>query len=172
MHCSVGPKLEPGEEGDEDRTQAAQLQPARGFDRLAALGFSEDDIANFRRQFHSQSSSNYLDMDFDTEEEYDEHARILEEQWIDSLDNAGTASLSQSGDSGSSMLQGILIGFFFPLIPFFFLRSPKPAVFWENGSETDAPANVIFPRRMQMGLVVGFLTNVLFGLWRFLLDSS
>lgn len=101
MHCSVGPKLEPGEESQEERQQVclvcsclycaslgpyqpccvcipsiglstlktAQLQPARGFDRLAAVGFSEEDIANFRRQFHSQSSSNYLDIDFDTEEE-------------------------------------------------------------------------------------------------------
>jgi hypothetical protein len=27
-------------------------------------------------------------------------------------------------------------------------------------------------KRMQMGLVVGFLVNVLFGMWRFLLDAS
>lgn len=47
----------------------AQLQPARGFDRLASVGFSEADIANFRLQFHSQSASNYLDTDFETEEE-------------------------------------------------------------------------------------------------------
>src|ERR1700749_1602632 len=50
-------------------TKTAQLQPLRGFDRLNAAGFSESDIANFRRQFHSQSASNYLDTDFDTEEE-------------------------------------------------------------------------------------------------------
>lgn len=49
--------------------QTAQLQPLRGFDRLVAAGFSEADIANFRRQFHSQSASNYLDTDFETEEE-------------------------------------------------------------------------------------------------------
>jgi hypothetical protein len=49
--------------------KTAQLQPLRGFDRLSAAGFSESDIANFRRQFHSQSASNYLDTDFDTEEE-------------------------------------------------------------------------------------------------------
>jgi hypothetical protein len=49
--------------------KTAQLQPVRGFDRLVSVGFSETDIANFRRQFHSQSSSNYLDTDFDTEEE-------------------------------------------------------------------------------------------------------
>jgi len=80
LHCSVGPKIEEGEESEEAKTQTAQLQPLRGFDRLSAAGFSEADIANFRRQFHSQSASNYLDTDFDTEEEYDEHARALEEQ--------------------------------------------------------------------------------------------
>ncbi|KAF5385934.1 hypothetical protein D9615_002291 [Tricholomella constricta] len=192
IHCSVGPKLVPGEAEEEGRTQVshspdlsichtltlstgcktAQLQPARGFDRLSSVGFSEADIANFRRQFHSQSSSNYLDVDFETEEEYDEHARALEEQWIDSIDNAGTASLSQSSPSNITILQGILVGFFFPLIPFFFMRHPKPAVFWDDGSEYEAPGNVIFSRRMQMGLVVGFLVNILFGMWRFLLDSS
>ncbi|KAG5645419.1 hypothetical protein DXG03_006243 [Asterophora parasitica] len=190
MHCSVGLKLAPGEEEEENRAQAAQLQPARGFDRLSSVGFSEADIANFRRQFHSQSSSNYLDVDFETEEEYDEHARALEEQWIDSIDNAGTASLSQSSPSNTTILQGILLGFFFPLMPFFFMRNPKPAVFWDDGSDYEAPGNVIFSsvfplsailslgidniysRRMQMGLVVGFLVNLLFGMWRFLLDSS
>ena len=45
------------------------MQPVRGFDRLASMGFSESDIANFRRQFHSQSAGNYLDMEFETEEE-------------------------------------------------------------------------------------------------------
>ncbi|KAG5651086.1 hypothetical protein H0H81_009958 [Sphagnurus paluster] len=144
VHCSVGPPLAPGEAEDDSRTQTAQLQPARGFDRLSSVGFSEVDIANFRRQFHSQSSSNYLDVDFETEEEYEEHARALEEQWIDSIDNAGSASLSQSSPSNITILQGILLGFFFPLIPFFFMRNPKPAVFWDDGSEYEAPGNVIF----------------------------
>ena len=50
-------------------SKTAQIQPIRGFDRLASVGFSPEDIENFRRQFHSQSSSNYLDLDFETEEE-------------------------------------------------------------------------------------------------------
>lgn len=157
----------------EEAKEPTQLQPLRGFDRLTSVGFSEDDIANFRRQFHSQSSANYLDDHFETEEEYDEHARALEEQWIDSIDNPGSATLSQSSSSSNSaILQGVLMGFFFPLIPFFFMRSQKPAVFWEDGTEVDPVPNVIFSRRMQMGLVVGFLVNVMFGLWRFLLDGS
>jgi hypothetical protein len=74
----------------------------------------------------------------------EEHARALEEQWIDSIDNAGSASLSQSSPSNSTVLQGVLLGFFFPLIPFFFMRNSKPAVFWDDGSDYEPPANVIF----------------------------
>lgn len=55
----------------------AQLRPARGFDRLSSVGFSEADIASFRRQFHSQSSSNYLDVDFETEEECKRHVSLV-----------------------------------------------------------------------------------------------
>ncbi|KAH8113491.1 hypothetical protein DFH11DRAFT_303829 [Phellopilus nigrolimitatus] len=43
------------------RHKNAQIRPLWGFNRLAAAGFSEDDIANFRRTFHSQSSGNYID---------------------------------------------------------------------------------------------------------------
>ncbi|KAF9472135.1 hypothetical protein BDN70DRAFT_887344 [Pholiota conissans] len=172
IHCSVGPVMDPSELEDDTNVQTAQLQPARGFDRLASVGFSPEDIENFRRQFHSQSSSNYLDVDFETEEEYDEHARALEEQWIDNIDNAGSATLSQSSSANSTMLQGVLLGFFFPFLPFFFLRGQKPAVFWADDSEQEATSNVIFSRRMSMGIIVGFLVNILFGLWRFLLDSS
>lgn len=73
-----------------------------------------------------------------------EHARALEEQWIDSIDNAGSATLSQSSSSSSSFLQGVLVGFFFPFLPFFFMSSRKPAAFWEDGSEQEPSVNVIF----------------------------
>ncbi|KAL0961519.1 hypothetical protein HGRIS_006460 [Hohenbuehelia grisea] len=140
LHCSVGQAMEPEEEGEEDgNAQAGQLQPARGFDRLAALGFSESDISNFRRQFHSHSSANYLDdAEFETEEEYSEHARALEELWIDSLDSPATAmagGASAAAAAQSSIAQGILVGFFFPLLPFFFMRKERSPAEWENGME-------------------------------------
>ncbi|KAF8895712.1 DUF2407 C-terminal domain-containing protein [Gymnopilus junonius] len=157
IHCSIGPVMSPDEIEDDSKAQTAQIQPLRGFDRLTSIGFSPEDIENFRRQFHNQSSSNYIDVDFATEEEYEEHARALEEQWIDSIDNAGSATLSQSGSSNStSFLQGVLMGFFLP--PHSFLLS------------LCALRNQL--RKMSMGLVVGFLVNILFGLWRFLLDTS
>ncbi|KAJ7188577.1 DUF2407 ubiquitin-like domain-containing protein [Mycena filopes] len=147
IHCSVGREIKEGED-EEVNEQKAQLQPARGFDRLASVGFSEADIANFRQQFHSQSASNYLDTtDFETDEE--------------------------SRRTTPSFLQGVLLGFFFPLLPFFFFRnSHPPPVFWEDGSSYEPTGNVIFSKLMQMGLIVGFLINLLFGTWRFLLDSS
>ncbi|KIY53990.1 hypothetical protein FISHEDRAFT_63192 [Fistulina hepatica ATCC 64428] len=172
LHCSIGPPIEDDKDGDEGANQPPQIRPPRGFDRLAAIGFSEADITNFRRQFHSQSSANYLDSEFETEEEYNEHARALEEQWIDSMDNAGTASLSQSPNSDSAVLQGIVVGFFFPLIPFFFLATPKAPVFWDDGREHETPNSVVFSKRMQMSIVVGFFMNVLFGVWMTLLNGS
>ena len=49
--------------------QTAQLKPLRGFDRLAAAGFSEADIANIRLQFHAHSAGDYLDQEFDDQED-------------------------------------------------------------------------------------------------------
>ena len=70
---------------------------------------------------------------------------MLEEQWIDSIDNAGSASLSQSAASSSaSVLQGVIVGFFFPFLPFFFMRNRKSAAFWEDGNEEEPTSNVIF----------------------------
>ncbi|KAI0647876.1 hypothetical protein C8Q79DRAFT_952372 [Trametes meyenii] len=169
LHCSVGPALSEGEE-DEGKVQTAQLRPLRGFDRLAASGFSEEDIANIRLQFHTHSARDYLDQEFDDQEDFDEHARMLEEQWIDSLD--GNSSATQSQTAVSSLHNGIVLGFFFPLIPFFFFRSGKPAVFWEDDSEQETLSAPVFSRKTQMGIVVGFLLNVLFGLWTYLLASS
>lgn len=68
----------------------------------------------------------------------DEHARVLEEQWMD-----GSASTGPSGPGNTSVLQGILVGFFFPFLPFFFWWSEKPPVFWEDGSEQEPTSNVI-----------------------------
>jgi hypothetical protein len=197
LHCSVGPPLSEGEEDDDAQAQArqlpyifsfaddvggprrgcfslhqeAQIKPLRGFDRLASAGFSEEDILNIRRQFHSRSAADYLSTaEFPTEEEYEEHARALEEQWIDGLGGGGgaTGGSAESDSRARAVLNGIIIGFFFPLLPFFFLRAPKPAAFWESGHALETPESTVFSRRMQMGLVVGFILNIIFGLWRYL----
>ncbi|KAI0297756.1 DUF2407 C-terminal domain-containing protein [Russula brevipes] len=171
LQCSVGVQIPDGEEDGEAQPQEAQIKPLRGFDRLSAAGFSEDDILNFRRQFHSRSAADYIaTAEFPSEEEYEEHARALEEQWIDAL-GSGSGASGGSGDSDSrarAVLNGIIIGFFFPLLPFFFLRAPKPAAFWDNGHALETPESTVFSRRMQMGLVVGFIMNIMFGTWRYL----
>jgi len=74
----------------------------------------------------------------------DEHARALEEQWIDSLESPGTAPVSQPSSSNSSVIQGIVLGFFFPILPLFFMWKPHLAVFWDDGSEYESPDTVIF----------------------------
>lgn len=105
------------------------------------------------------------------------------------MDNAGSASLSQSSAGNTSLIQGLVIGFFFPVLPFFFIRKPSPPVFWEDGSDYEPPESVIFSlvfslrilqgrtdislrRATQLGLVIGFIANIMFGLWRFFLDAS
>ena len=42
------------------------------------------------------------------------------------------------------VVRGIVLGFFFPIIPFFFLRDAKPAAFWDDGTQVDAIESVIF----------------------------
>jgi hypothetical protein len=114
----------------------------------------------------------------------------MEEQWIDALGSGGTGAGGGSSESDSrarAVLNGIVIGFFFPLLPFFFFRGSKPAAFWESGHTVEMTESTVFSyaftvtfflrskltltlirRRMQMGLVVGFIMNVMFGLWRYL----
>lgn len=74
----------------------------------------------------------------------EEHIRTLEDQWIDSVADAesGPAFLSSSYPN-SSILQALLMGFFFPFLPFFLVHEEKPAVFWENGSELET-SNILF----------------------------
>lgn len=141
----------------------------RGFDRLTSAGFSEEDILGIRRQFHSRSVVDYLSTaEFPTEEECtysfslfltplltslppyslvdEEHARALEEQWIDGLGGGGGAGggSAESDSRARAVLNGIIIGFFFPLLPLFFLRAPKPAAFWESGHALDTPESTVF----------------------------
>ncbi|KAI0337441.1 hypothetical protein BDW22DRAFT_1339792 [Trametopsis cervina] len=171
LHCSVGPKIEPGEE-DETRIQRAQLKPLRGFDRLTAAGFTPEDIANMRLQFHSQSATDFLEEDAANPEEYEEHARALEEQWIDSMDSVGGSSLADSStETPSVILNGMILGFFFPVIPLFFFHEQKRAVFWEEGPAHDVVERPPLSKRVQMGIIIGFLMNMVFGIWTYALST-
>lgn len=72
----------------------------------------------------------------------EEHARMLEERWIESLDGADSAISPTS--ASTTLLQGLLVGFFFPLLPFFFLHQTRPAVFWDSGRTQEASNSVVF----------------------------
>jgi hypothetical protein len=77
----------------------------------------------------------------------EEHARALEEQWIDALGTGSTGAGSGSPDSDSrarAVLNGIVIGFFFPLLPFFFFRGSKPAAFFESGHAIETTESTVF----------------------------
>ncbi|QRW04934.1 hypothetical protein RhiLY_03933 [Ceratobasidium sp. AG-Ba] len=76
IHCSIGPEGEGVE--DEEKQQHQQIKPLTGFDRLAAAGLSQEDIESMRRQFHAQRP--------EVDDGDDEHARALEEQWVDNMD--------------------------------------------------------------------------------------
>jgi hypothetical protein len=42
------------------------------------------------------------------------------------------------------VLNGIVIGFFFPLLPFFFFRGSKPAAFWDSGHAIETAESTVF----------------------------
>ncbi|CAE6483014.1 unnamed protein product [Rhizoctonia solani] len=87
IHCSIGTE---GDDIDgDDKQQEPQIAPMRGFDRLASAGFSAEDIESMRRQFHAQRPE-VLDQD-------DEHARALEEQWVDNMDSGLPGAESNDG---------------------------------------------------------------------------
>ncbi|KAF8761173.1 hypothetical protein RHS01_01074 [Rhizoctonia solani] len=88
IHCSIGTE---GDDIDgDDKQQEPQIAPMRGFDRLASAGFSAEDIESMRRQFHAQRPE-VLDQD-------DEHARALEEQWVDNMDSGLPGAESNDGE--------------------------------------------------------------------------
>lgn len=75
----------------------------------------------------------------------DEHARTLEEQWIESIES-GNANFD-AGISNTSMnpiLLGLICGFFFPLLPLFFFKDSLAPYTWANGAPVTSQPTVIF----------------------------
>jgi len=176
LHCSIGADM--GEEGEEEKVQTSQITPLRGFDRLANAGFSPEDIETVRQQFHAVRAVRTSE-DREGEDDAEEHARALEEQWIDDIDNPAAAAADGFMDGGldgegmyMSTLQGLLTGFFFPIMPFYFMRQPAPpTMFTERGLEPDTPvpdlvSTVVFSRRMQLAIILGLVANVSYAFLR------
>lgn len=115
LQCSIGPSNEEAPPTHEIPTPNPTHE-ARGFDRLRyTAGMSALDVQTMREQFHLQSGlSRAYTGDLIRQEDEQDYAYRLEEQWID---NMGTAPIRSDTPSMSlCILQGLMIGFFFPLV--------------------------------------------------------
>lgn len=148
---------------DEDelarRRQEGQIRPLQGFDRLRDAGFSEQEIETIRQEFHEShggrgggrgahrgavggsgvgtfaSGAGVGGVANGTLDDDDEHARALEDQWMDSLGDNSAATQPAGGNLSSfdpfdgaqgvymTLLRGVCIGFFVPFVPLFFFRT-------------------------------------------------
>ncbi|KAM0792312.1 hypothetical protein ACM66B_004998 [Microbotryomycetes sp. NB124-2] len=147
LQCSVGEPMDDEEmatAAEQDKAQATQITPLQGFDRLRDAGFSEEDINSMRAEFRRNRGVN-------VEGDDDEHARALEDQWMEGLTGQNEAAATADGLQDrywTTLLQGVCIGFFVPFLPFFFFRSQA------------------FSRAMSIAIVLGAFINVTFGLLR------
>jgi hypothetical protein len=98
LHCNVGGPLSPTTLRDSVTPGAETEAPAprrRGFDTLLDAGLSAEDVANMRRQFYASRGEEVPDLG--SGDVSDEHARALEEQWIEGdLTPATATSTSKS----------------------------------------------------------------------------
>ncbi|KAK0549960.1 hypothetical protein OC846_003876 [Tilletia horrida] len=146
----VSPWADPDEDPFQTSTHAQQAGDAegttdqaegapRGFDRLAATaGLSTADIEEMRSQFRLAAARGWGDGgaqpgvgssglgrsgDVLREAEEEEHARALEEQWIDSMGEGMEGDANRTGSGPlNARFQGLFVGFFFPFLPLFFWR--------------------------------------------------
>ena len=79
-------------------------QPLRGFDRLREAGFSPDDIANLRVQFHEDGPGDTAVLD-----DEDPAAQALEDRWMEGLGSRG-----EDAGSRKSVRAGALLDAGFP----------------------------------------------------------
>lgn len=137
-------------------------------DRLQEAGFTAEEIADLRRQFAASRPDSHLETNpvLGLDDDGDDHARALEELWMEGMGNQEATESSPSShqlcmlhwltvviySAGEYMtlLKGVCLGFLFPLIPLLWFRGPT------------------FSRRMQMGITAGLFVNVTFGVLRML----
>ncbi|GAA98034.1 uncharacterized protein L969DRAFT_46117 [Mixia osmundae IAM 14324] len=153
LHCSVGEEeteIDAAASTTADATitaNTAQIQPLQGFDRLRDAGFSDEDIDRIRNDFREETEARGERSLGDDEE----HARALEDQWMEGLTGHDEASASSSSvGSYSTLFKGLLIGFSFPFLPLFFFRTQ------------------IFSKKMQQAVLLGCAFNFAFGILRML----
>ncbi|MBW0462471.1 hypothetical protein O181_002186 [Austropuccinia psidii MF-1] len=164
LQCAVGEMLSPtanpeaeqieDERGPGHRNDSPPPRPLAGFDRLAEAGFSAEDIDQVRRQFHAEhgliSNTSLHDERFQGNTDEDEHARAIEDQWLEGLNSTQDGVESGVGTPiYSTLFKGLCVGFFFPILPLFFFR-------------TD-----VMDRRTQLAILSGTAINFLFGVLQY-----
>jgi hypothetical protein len=62
------------------------------------------------------------------------------------MDNGGNTDVgdAESVVRASPIILGLMCGFFFPLLPLFFLKDSLPAYAWANGAPVEVVPTVIF----------------------------
>lgn len=133
LHCNVGGPLGAVPTPVESEPE---MPRRRGFDALLDAGLSPEEVAAMRRQFYDSRGEEVPDLGVG---ESDEHARALEEQWIEGDLTADTATSEFPSDYAdpvstegmyTSILHGLLAGFLFNLLPWFFFQdAPLPNFF-------------------------------------------
>lgn len=151
--CSVGEETT-AEDSESAAANQQQITPLKGFDRLREAGISEEDIESIRSHFHASGGvgasapadpgaagittisgrlfPNVSALDGFSKQvrrtDEDEHARALEEQWMEGLATGDGApadsvdALGQQAGMYKTLFFGLLIGFCFPLLPFFWFK--------------------------------------------------
>ncbi|RXK40023.1 hypothetical protein M231_02663 [Tremella mesenterica] len=143
LHCNVGPKMEEVKSGVRE-TEPTPAQPTRrGFDVLLDAGLSPEDVANMRRQFYAGRGEEVPE-GLDGDGANDEHARALEEQWIEGDLTAETALTTTEG-TFTSTFNGLIIGFLLPLFVIFFFQEPPLPNFFDAEAEMSTLTNSLFP---------------------------
>lgn len=132
LQCSVGPPDAESGPAAQPAAAAAATPPARGFDRLQqTAGLAAADVERMRAEFRASMGLTAHSGDLVRAQDEEEHARALEEQWIDS---SGSEAL-RAPDAPRIALDavyGLMLGFFCPLVPLLFLtdasvvRRPRP----------------------------------------------
>lgn len=165
LHCSVGDILDAAELARENELDSVQpvrstAPELRGFDRLRNAGFSEQDVAQLRRQFSSLHGTSTVQGSEGAEgipnASREEDLTRLEEQWIntgvaDAGINTGADQLANAlGDDYLEELIGLLVGMFLGILAVIFLK---------EGSG-------VFSRRQRRSILAGVAINCSFALVR------
>lgn len=212
LQCSVGeaqsqpeapsspPPLPSSHLSNLDRSPTEDLESdrTRGFNRLLDAGLSPTEIASIRAQFRS-SHPLHTPYDLIQSREHAQHLLEQEESWMDSLapnlnsfnpsaTAPGAAPAEESTGAYSTVMQGLMVGFFLPpLIPLFWFRDkPHPSSIpnvttsgeedqaegdeeeeWER-ERTRLTRESVFSSTMQVSILFGLVANVIMGIFRFI----